>query len=70
MNRCADPTQVQARYVVMERGVIGTKPTARLIQERWMPNGRIEGIVFERTGPLADGPAAGAEPLVQQLLNN
>ena len=34
----------------MERGVIGTEPTARLIQERWMANGRIEGIVFERTG--------------------
>ena len=55
------PTQVQAenrgcaqpkagRYVVMERGVIGTEPTARLIQERWRPNGRIKGIVFERTG--------------------
>ena len=45
---CAEPKA--GRYVVMERGVIGTEPTARLIQERWMPNGRIEGIVFERTG--------------------
>ena len=45
---CAKPKA--GRYVVMERGVIGTEPTARLIQERWMPNGRIEGIVFERTG--------------------
>ena len=55
------PTQVQAEskgcaqpkagnYVVMERGVIGTEPTARLIQERWMSNGQIKGIVFERTG--------------------
>ena len=45
---CAQPKA--GRYVVMERGVIGSEPTARLIQERWMPNGRIEGIVFERTG--------------------
>ena len=45
---CAEPKA--GRYVVMERGVSGTEPTARLIQERWMPNGRIEGIVFERTG--------------------
>ena len=45
---CAKPKA--GRYVVMERGVIGTKPTARLIQELWMANGRIEGIVFERTG--------------------
>ena len=45
---CAEPKA--GRYVVMERGVIGTEPTARLIQERWMLNGRIEGIVFERTG--------------------
>ena len=55
------PTQVQAeskgcaqpkagRYVVMEGGVIGTKPIARLIQERWMSNGQIKGMVFERTG--------------------
>ena len=45
---CAQPKA--GRYVVMERGVIGTEPTARLIQERWMPNGVIKGIVFERTG--------------------
>ena len=45
---CAEPKA--GRYVVMERGVIGTEPTARLIQERWMPNGQIKGIVFERTG--------------------
>ena len=44
---CAQPKA--GGYVVMERGVVGTEPTARLIQERWMPNGRIEGIVFERT---------------------
>ena len=45
---CAEPKA--GGYVVMERGVVGTEATARLIQERWMPNGRIEGIVFERTG--------------------
>ena len=45
---CAEPKA--GRYVVMERGVIGTEPTARLIQERWMPSGQIKGIVFERTG--------------------
>ena len=55
------PTQVQAenrgcaqpkagRYVVMERGLVGTEPTARLIQERWLPNGQIKGLFFERTG--------------------
>ena len=48
---CAEPKA--GRYVVMERGVIGTEPTARLIQERWMPNGRLEGIVFERTGQIS-----------------
>ena len=45
---CSPPKPGQ--YVVMERGVIGTEPTVRLIQESWMADGRINGVVVERTG--------------------
>ena len=38
------------RYVVMGEGQAGKQPTAHLIQEHWLPDGRIEGIAFERTG--------------------
>jgi hypothetical protein len=38
------------RYVVMQQGSAGTTPMARLLQEQWHPDGRIEGVLMERRG--------------------
>ncbi|UPM50820.1 hypothetical protein MY494_03275 [Synechococcus sp. A10-1-5-1] len=40
------------RFAVWGAGVIeGSKtPTARLMEERWLPNGRVEGLLVERLG--------------------
>ena len=40
------------RYVVMGQGRKGGTPLAELSQERWLPNGRIEGVRFSRQGKL------------------
>lgn len=49
------PPPPAGRHVVLERGWRGQgadqQPLARLRQERWMADGRIEGTVFERSGP-------------------
>ena len=37
-------------YVVMGQGRKGVTPLAELAQERWLPNGRIEGVRFSRQG--------------------
>ena len=39
-------------YVVMGQGSKGGTPLAELAQERWLPNGRIEGVRFSRQGKL------------------
>ncbi|MFM7362187.1 MAG: hypothetical protein ACKO25_10285 [Cyanobium sp.] len=38
------------RYVVMQQGSAGTTPMARLLQEQWHADGRIEGVLMERRG--------------------
>ena len=48
------PPPQAGRHVVLERGWLGEgfeqEPLARLRQERWTADGRIEGTVFERSG--------------------
>ncbi len=39
-------------YVVAGQGRKGAIPLAELAQERWLPNGRIEGVRFSRQGKL------------------
>ena len=39
-------------YVVAGQGRKGVTPLAELAQERWLPNGRIEGVRFSRQGKL------------------
>ena len=39
-------------YVVMGQGRKGVTPLAELAQERWLANGRIEGVRFSRQGKL------------------
>lgn len=39
-------------YVVAGQGRKGVTPLAELGQERWLPNGRIEGVRFSRQGKL------------------
>ena len=36
------------RWVVMEQGSVGSEPLARLRQERWHADGRLEGVLLER----------------------
>lgn len=38
------------RWVVMEQGSVGGEPLARLRQERWHADGRLEGVLLERRG--------------------
>ncbi len=38
------------RWVVMEQGSDGSGPVARLRQERWQADGRLEGVLLERRG--------------------
>ncbi|MFN9620071.1 MAG: hypothetical protein ACK55X_10210 [Synechococcaceae cyanobacterium] len=38
------------RWVVMEQGSAGGEPVARLRQERWHADGRLEGVLLERRG--------------------
>ena len=37
-------------YVVMQQGSAAATPLARLLQEQWHPDGRIEGLLMERRG--------------------
>ena len=46
----ACPAPQLGRYVVMGQGRKGVTPLAELGQERWLPNGRIEGVRFSRQG--------------------
>ncbi len=48
----ACPAPQLGRYVVMGQGRKGVTPLAELAQERWLPNGRIEGVRFSRQGKL------------------
>ena len=48
----ACPAPQLGRYVVMGQGRKGVTPLAELGQERWLPNGRIEGVRFSRQGTL------------------
>ena len=48
----ACPAPQLGRYVVMGQGSKGVTPLAELAQERWLPNGRIEGVRFSRQGKL------------------
>ena len=45
---CSSPKP--GRYVVMGEGQVAQQPTAHLILEEWLPDGRIEGIAFQRSG--------------------
>ena len=45
---CSPPKP--GRYVVMGEGLVAQKPTAHLIVEEWLPDGRIQGIAFQRSG--------------------
>ena len=45
---CSSPKP--GRYVVMGEGQVAQQPTAHLILEDWLPDGRIEGIAFQRSG--------------------
>ena len=47
---CRPP--MQGRYAVMAMGTVngGTIPQARLLEERWLPGGRVEGRLVERIG--------------------
>jgi hypothetical protein len=38
------------RWVVMQQGTSGDTPMARLLQEQWHADGRIEGVLMERRG--------------------
>ena len=40
------------RFAVWGAGVIANRktPTARLMEERWLPDGRVEGLIVERLG--------------------
>ena len=44
------------RFAVWGAGVIANRktPTARLMEERWLPNGRVEGLIVERVDALHD----------------
>lgn len=49
----ADPgcrPSAAGRWVVMEQGSDGAGPVARLRQERWHADGRLEGVLLERRG--------------------
>ncbi len=48
----ACPAPQLGRYVVTGQGSKGVTPLAELAQERWLPNGRIEGVRFSRQGKL------------------
>ena len=48
----ACPAPQLGRYVVMGQGRKGVTPLAELGQERWLANGRIEGVRFSRQGKL------------------
>jgi hypothetical protein len=45
---------LQGRYAVMAMGTVankaGTNPEARLLEERWLPGGAVEGRIVERLG--------------------
>lgn len=45
---------MQGRYAVMAMGTVGStgsaSPSARLMEERWLPNGVVEGRIVERLG--------------------
>jgi hypothetical protein len=51
-------TPMQGRYAVMAmgtvrvdgRGTVAATPEARLLEERWQPDGRVEGRLVERVG--------------------
>ena len=40
------------RFAVWGAGVVADRktPTARLMEERWLPDGRVEGLIMERLG--------------------
>ena len=48
---------LQGRYAVMAMGTVankaGTNPEARLLEERWLPGGAVEGRIVERLGRSA-----------------
>ena len=48
----ACPAPQLGGYVVAGQGRKGVTPLAELAQERWLPNGRIEGVRFSRQGKL------------------
>jgi hypothetical protein len=50
--RLGCPAPQLGGYVVAGQGRKGAIPLAELSQERWLPNGRIEGVRFSRQGKL------------------
>lgn len=64
---------MQGRYAVMAMGTVGAagsaSPSARLMEERWLPSGAVEGRITERLGAeLRSGSYSGRVSLVGTCL--
>ena len=52
INQCEPPAP--GRYALVGIGNQGDQPVAVLLQERWLPGGRLEGVRFQRIGRRLD----------------
>lgn len=48
LNQCQAPAL--GRYALLGNGIQGAEPVAVLLQEQWLPGGRIEGVRYLRQG--------------------